>query len=221
LKKKILQKINQNSPILQGKKHILIIFSNFILGIMTTNPKNINFIVQYQNHGSTLIIVYDSFIYFCHSKHKRHIVGSVERSFTFDSEQRYKWVRHHTFIQNLKTLGLWVIPLINASPHFFKQCRINSPNTCPIQVWFTIFFMIRLKWKHFQSHAPALSLLLLKRPLDHLCKEEFWYKELVKLFIEPSTLIPLLEEVDDHSHWAQNNYTIELCTIFLPKTLRN
>ncbi|PNX63179.1 hypothetical protein L195_g053374, partial [Trifolium pratense] len=53
-------------------------------------------------------------------------------------------------------------------------------------------------------------------PPDHLCQEDFRYKEPVEPFIEPSVLIPLLGHHEgqsgDHSHWAKNNSTSELDT---------
>jgi hypothetical protein len=42
-------------------------------------------------------------------------------SFTLSLDQPHKWIEHHTLIQNLKTLSLWVISFIKCSTSAFPN----------------------------------------------------------------------------------------------------
>jgi len=50
-------------------------------------------------------------------------------------KRSHKWESHHTFTQNLKTMGLWVLPLIICSTStFLTDVRLLTP-TCYIITW--------------------------------------------------------------------------------------
>ncbi|MCH93605.1 hypothetical protein A2U01_0014557 [Trifolium medium] len=51
-----------------------------------------------------------------------------------------------------------------------------------------------LKRKLFKLHYTCTAVAAVQRniPPDHLCQEDFRYKESVEFFVEPSALIPLL-----------------------------
>ncbi|PNX56101.1 hypothetical protein L195_g058043, partial [Trifolium pratense] len=70
--------------------------------------------------------------------------------------------------------------------------------------------MLPLKRKLFELHytCTAVAAAQWDTPPDHLCQEDFRYKEPVKPFVEPSALISLL----GHEKAAGGSSTLDLRT---------
>ncbi|KAK2385362.1 hypothetical protein QL285_072605 [Trifolium repens] len=87
---------------------------------------------------------------------------------------------------------------------FTHTCHNNLPLKCEsIHSW-----ICSPSSRSFLHPYTCTAVVAAQRdtPSDHLCQEDFRYKEPVEPFVEPSALIPLLGHHEgtatgDHPHW--------------------
>jgi hypothetical protein len=121
--------------------------------------------------------------------------GELGRLFTLGQKQTHKWVGYHILIQNLRTIGLWVLLLIKCSTSAFSSNVRLLTHTCHNSL------PLKCDYIHSCEHVPPSSEVFsshlhshLHRRCrdmlsDHHCHEDFWYNESVKPFFKLSALI--------------------------------
>jgi len=77
------------------------------------------------------------------------VMKELGRLFTLGQKQTYKWVGYHILIQNLKTVGLWVLLLI--------KCLISTFSNNVKLLTHTCYNSLPLKCDYIHSceHAPS------------------------------------------------------------------